>query len=265
MIVRLASAAFLLLPLLAVTGCGDSPTSQQNPYLTFTDTFGISSEIGEDDVDAAKGAAADEIFRLPITLTMTNNHPTADLETSFVAWVEIGNVRNMEQEDALLRDGYIQLDQEVRLGSAFVLPVGTYVYDGGGLAGTTGVHLGQAGGAGVPSSQTFGLITPDALVMYGQPPVSCDSVAFVFTRDGEPLTSVTGGAGLFEGATGSGGVKTLAQVNVYQCSPLRPGLFLRSGGIIEEENEFLEGADILIEFNEFPTVEGADFAIVTIS
>ena len=50
------------------------------------------------------------------------------------------------------------------------------------------------------------------------------------------------------GATNAGAAKTLAQVDVYQCNPLRPGLFLRVGGGAAAENEYFEGSTIRFEF-----------------
>lgn len=180
-----------------------------------------------------------------MTVTFRNNHTTAELRTSFAAWVNSSSIRSAQQQDALLSGGYVQLGHEVRLGTVFTLPVGTFVYGGAGTAGATPIVLNpgttttntEGGGqVVVPASQAFTLITPDVILAFVQPPVSCDSVAFAFMRNGEPLTAVPvdGPTGPYSGLTGVGGLKTLAQVNVYQCEPLKPGVFLRLSGAAAE-------------------------------
>jgi hypothetical protein len=79
-----------------------------------------------------------------------------------------------------------------------------------------------------------------------------------FSYIGE-LGEVTTGA-----VTSVGGHKTLAQIDVYQCEPLRPGLFLRIGGGTKAANEYFEGENVLFEFNEGADANG-NFANVTIS
>lgn len=248
-----------------LAGCSGAPGSTSNPFLTLSETFGISSG-GEDTIDdSAQGAGVLIPFRLELNVTLTNTHPDADLDTAFVAWVEIGSVRTAEQEDALFRSGYVQLKEEVRLGTAFTLPVGTYVYNGPGVAGMTPVRLGATEDSAISPSVQISLVTPDVFLVFSQPPVSCESAAFVFTRDGDPLTAepVADPDAPFGGATSTGGVKTLAQIDVYQCAPLRPGLFLRVGGLTDNLNEYLEGGTITFAFNPTPDAAG-NFAIVTI-
>ena len=101
--------------------------------------------------------------------------------------------------------------------------------------------------------------------MFGQPPVSCESVAFAFTRDDDPLTSVpiAGSIGPYGGSNLTGGFKTLAQVDVYDCDPLHPGLFIKLGGGAREVNEFFEGDNVTFDFNPVSDADG-NFAIVTI-
>ncbi|MFH1746283.1 MAG: hypothetical protein ABIG44_04490 [Planctomycetota bacterium] len=245
-----------------------------NPFLTLTETFGIPSGTATDEGDGiGQGTAAAAEFRRDITVTFRNNHTGAELECSFVAWVGASSIRSAEQQDALFADGYVQLRRELRLGNAFTLPVGTFVYDGEGTAGATAIRLepAQAGGGGdagqgvVPTTESITMITPDVVLAFVQPPVSCESVAFVYTRDGEPLTAVpVGGAvGPYSGSTGQGGFKTLAQVDVYQCEPLRPGLFIKLGGGAREPNEYFEGENITFDFNQFPDADG-NFANVTV-
>ena len=159
-----------------------------------------------------------------------------------------------------MRGGYVQLTSEVRLGTAYTLPPGTFVLGGPGLAGAAPVHLGCpnpeiGGGVGIPTTQALTLIAPDVLLVFSQPPVSCDSVAFVYVN--ELVGAATGPV------TSEGGFKTLAQVNVYECTPLSPGLFLKTGGGVKAANEFFENNTIHIEFNETPDAQG-NYAIVTI-
>ncbi|MBU0617164.1 MAG: hypothetical protein KKI02_05570, partial [Planctomycetes bacterium] len=215
----------------------------------------------------AAGAALDGEFRRLMTVTLANQHPMAELNTSFLAWVSPSSIRSGEQQDELLENGYIQLDYEIQLGSAFTLVPGTFVYGGAGTAGATTVRLPPTrqdieGGAPDPSlavERTFSVITPDAILVFSQPPVSCESVAFYFTIDGDPLTSepLTGVGDVFAGPTSTqAGLKTLAQIDAYQCDPFRPGLFLRIGGGALPDNEFFEGQDIRIDFSPLPNPEG---------
>ncbi len=254
---------------LCMGGCASDLTAQENPFLTLSETFGITSQDQSSTTSSdsgSSGTAAEIAFRQEISLTLQNNHSTADLDTTLVAWVEVASVRSTEQADALYRGGYEQLQQEVSIGSAYVLPVGTFVYGGPGVAGATAVQLGSTSSGSLSSTLDLQMLTPDVLLVFSQPPTSCESVAFTFMRDGEALTAepVADSVAPFGGATTSGGYKTLAQVDVYECSPLEPGLFLRIGGLTDADNEFLEGAAILFEFNEASTDDG-NFAVVTIS
>jgi len=256
-------------------GCIGQTLNERNPFLTATETYGASLLLLEEEEGAGRGAEVEAPFREPMTVTLANNNPQADVQVRLAAWVNVGSVRTAEQQDELLASGYVQLSRELRIGTAFTLPAGTYVYNGPGEAGATLVFLPRASGetdAPVASTESFTLITPDAVLAFYEPPVSCDSKAFVFTDSGFPLDaeSVPGGARghMFEGATGRGDAKTLAQVDVYQCDPLRPGLFFR-GSLTEEErrqargNTYEEGEDVRFDFNPTPDANG-DFAIVTI-
>ena len=255
-----------LLPLV-LGGCIGS-TFQSNPYLTLTETFAPTASAGSSAQGSAGtfGTASALTFRLPLNLTFRNNNPSAELNISFIAWVNLSSMRTAEQEDALLRAGYIRLIKEARLGNVFTLPIGTFIYDGGGTAGATTVFLEpNTENNQDTSSKTFSMVSPDAILAFTQPPVSCDSVAFFYTQDGEPLTSVpaAGPVGPYQGATLGGGFKTLTQVNVYQCDPFRPGLFLRVGGGVLEDNQFVEGDEITFDFLPVADAQG-DFCIVTI-
>jgi hypothetical protein len=255
----------LLLAVLA-TACG-VPVNQANPFLTLAETVGIDTS-GDEEEDGGGGGGQEGIestFRRTMTVTFANNHPEADLEVSFVAWVSASNIRSAEQQDALFNGGYVQLTRDTDIGTVFHLPPGTFVYNGPGTAGATPVSLGPAE-AGTATTRGFDVITPDVILAYSQPPVSCDSVAFEYWRDGDVISDdffENEPVGPFQGATGEGGYKTLAQVNVYQCDPLKPGLFLQIGGGARDPNEYLEGEDIRLDFNETPDADG-NFCIVTI-
>jgi hypothetical protein len=249
---HVSCAALLLL----LVGC--IPLAQErNAFWTMTETYGVTAGTG-DEGGTGTGVAAEAEFRLPIALSFVNNHDSANVETSFAAWVNLSSIHSAEQQDALLRGGYVQLSQEVQLGSVFTLVPGTFVYSGTGFAGATPVTLGcplTATTEGATAND-FELITPDVLLVFSQPPVSCDSVAFVFR--GAISGAATGPS------TGEGGFKTYAQVDVYECEPLSPGLFLRNGGGATQANEFFEGDTILFEFNQTADADG-NFANVTIS
>lgn len=240
---------------LAAAGCLQTG-AERNPFLTLTETLGIST-VTDPDEDTGGGGTpigAEERFRRPMSVTFANNAAAGELNVSFVAWVETGSIRSAEQQDALLRGGYVQLTREVRIGSVFSLPPGTFVFNGAGAAGATAVRVPAAGAAA--ATREFSLITPDVLLAFSQPPTSCDSVAFFFTVNGEPLSSTDVNQGLFGGATGVGGLKTLAQVDAYQCEPLRPGLFIKLGGGAKRPNEYFEGASVRFDFFGVPNAEG---------
>jgi hypothetical protein len=214
----------------------------------------------------------EEIFRQKLTLTLVNTHPGAILDTCFIAWVAVSSIRSADQQDALLRNGYVQLTQALDIGTAYALPVGTFVFNGPGTAGATPVRLmagqaleGEGEGeaeatvAATPTTAAFELVTPDTILVFSQPPVSCDSVAFTFS---DPVTGEVLSGPSTLGGLRYGGYKTLAQVDVYECSPLRPGLFFSGSGALRP-NEFREGDPITITFQAAPTGAGA-FAVVTI-
>lgn len=261
----------LVLAATLLAGCPTSNTSQVNPYLTYAEDYGIVDSVaGSLTGSGARGQAANVGFRQTLNLTFVNNHRTATLNTWFIAWVDIGNIRTADQQDALFAGNYIQLAQPVEIGSAFVLPVGTFVYNGAGTAGATAVRLGPTAGAEggtLPSSDSVQLITPDAILVLAEPPVSCESKAFIYTQQDEPVPSVPSGpVGPWEGATLSGAYKTLAQVDAYQCEPFRPGLFLNLGDTVRRSNEFVEGENIAVNFyddGQVSALGGDAFARVT--
>jgi hypothetical protein len=258
--------------LVVLCGCAGSQRPI-NPFLTWTDAFGVPIVAEETQQQTtAQGTLTTPEFRQQLDLTFRNFHPSADLNVSFVAWVNTSSIRSAEQQDLLLSDGYVQLRREVRLGTAFTLPVGTFVYNGGGTAGATTMVLGPGqpatgaeGGATTPTAQAYRLRSPDVILAFYNPPVSCDSVAFYFSRNGEPLTAVPVGGpeAPYGGSNTTGGFKTLAQVDVYQCEPLRPGVFIKLGGGERQTNEYFEGEPITFDF--YATPDGAgNFCRVTI-
>jgi len=254
--------------LAALVGCPGQVGDERNPFLAATETFGVSIFGDEAEEAGRAGAAAEVEFRRMLTLTLANNDTTGELNTSWVAWVSTGSIRSAEQQDALLSNGYVQLTREVDLGTAYTLPAGTFVFNGPGPAGATVLRLDAAAeqdGSATPTEVSFDLITPDALLVFSHPPVSCDTVAFYFTLDGLPLDVVSEGqfGAAYGGATRGGSFKTLAQVDVYECSPFRPGLFFRAGGGARQANEFFEGEDIRVDFARFVDVND-DAAFVTI-
>ena len=248
-------------------GCAGT-TTVSNPFLAYTEAFGIPIGATSDDQAAAQGVAAEVEFRRPTTVTFRNNHAEAEANVSFAAWVNTSSIRSTAQEDALLTDGYVELLSEIKLGTAFTLPVGTFVYNGSGAAGATPIRLGPAQGEGddaEPATEAITLISPDVILAFVQEPVSCESVAFYYSVEGEPLTSIpaAGGVGPFAGSTLAGAFKTLAMVDAYECDPFRPGLFIKLGGGAQEANEYTEGANITFDFSQFADANG-NFGLVTI-
>jgi hypothetical protein len=241
-----------------VGGCPGSQSTQRNPFLTATENFGVSILGDETDGGGAAGGRAEGDFRSTLTLTLVNNDAEGELNTAWMAWVYASSIRSAEQQDTLLSNGYVQLTRSVSVGTAFTLSPGTFVYNGPGTGGATLVRIDRAEpGEGdndppIPAEMSFGdIVTPDVMLIFSQPPVSCDTPAFFFTLDGQPLDIAPDRAQMgaeFGGATTDGAVKTLAQVDAYQCSPLQPGLFFKSGGGARQENEFFEGQDLRIDF-----------------
>jgi hypothetical protein len=265
----LISAGLLLT---ALFGCGQA-SNVSNPFLTATEALGAAAfRGGTDEQGGGQGAEQEAAFRQTMIVTLANNHQEAELNTSFAAWVNPNSIRSIEQQDELIADGYIELTSELRLGSAFTLAPGTFVYNGPGVAGATSVRLvptrastEEAVDPTLATTREFEIVTPDAILIFSQPPVSCDSVAFFYTIDGDPLTSegLSGVGNIFAGPTTPfGGLKTFAQVDVYECDPFRPGLFLRIGGGALPDNEFFEGQDIRVDFLPVATDAGF-FAVVT--
>lgn len=228
-----ATAAF-------VVGCPSS-SGESNPFITLSDQFGIVSGNLDTGDSSSGGQSVDLPFRQSMTLTLWNQNTDVDIETLFMAWVDLSSIRSTEQEDALIASGYTRLTEEVTLGTVFVLPVGTFVYGGPGAYGATPVELGYAGAPVKASVLQYQFVTPDVLLVFDSPPVSCDSIAY---KHIEPRGSVSTGP-----STSVGGFKTFAQIDAYQCYPLQPGLFFKSGGGSRQTNEFFEGASVLFQFS----------------
>lgn len=241
---------------LVLGGCPGATAVPRNPYLSYSETYGITAGGEEDREGGGEGVTPESVFRRDLTVTFRNNSAEFEVDTLFAAWVNLSSIRSRQQQDALFRSGYVQLTEEVRLGTAFVLPVGTFVHAGPGLGGALPLRLGSTSVARVPPTRTITLVSPDALLVFSQPPVGCDSVAFRLIGGlGSPLTGP---------ATLIGGYKTLAQVERYQCTPLRPGLFLRIVGEPAAENQYPEGGTVVFDFHDAPDDNG-DFCNVTIT
>lgn len=253
--IGLAAAAFL------IAGC---PAANQGPnaFLTLAEEFGAESSLGSDDDGTGTGGggiAAEIPFRQTMSVTLANNATTADLEVSMAAWVLPSSLRIQSQQDALLEDGYVEINAELRLGT-FTLPPGTYVRDGGGFAGAERFLITAAVDA--PVTETRSLVTPDVLLIYNEAPRNCESVAFQFLVDGEPVVENLIRNATTTGATNTGGKKTLAQIDAYQCSPFKPGLYFKSGGGARQSNEFFEGQNVTFNFDR--TAQNGIAAIVDI-
>lgn len=260
----LCSAALLV-------GGGCPSDGQRNPFLTLTEEFGSTSQ--DDDGSGGSGgggSAAGDTFRRSMTLTLENTEETAELNVSVAAWVNASSIRSAEQQDALIANGYVQLTQSVNIGTVYTLPPGTFVLNGPGLGGATTYTLGRVRDTPIiPTSRQVSLIAPDVLLLFLMPPVSCDTPAFTFTIEGFPVDTdppvVEGADAPISSSAGSYndyGVKTLAQIDAYQCSPLKPGLFLKVGGGAQAANEFFEGDNVRATFSLFPDANGNTANIV---
>ena len=219
-------------------GAESSPTAITEP----TDTTGGS---------AGSGTSADAFFRQEMSLTLQNNDTTADLNVSLAAWILPSSLISTAQEDLLINAGFVPTTRLTAIGT-LEIPVGAFVRNGGGFAGTENLSIAPM------QAEQFTIVTPDVLLIYNDLPRSCESVAFEYQIGGEPVPSrlivpgdsiggETNNSSL--GATNSGGRKTLAQIDAYQCTPFMPGLYFRPGGGARSNNEFFEGQGVRVDFN----------------
>lgn len=254
-ITRVGALALLAAPL---SSCVQDETPR-NAFLTYIESFALESidtsatDGSTLDSGSGQGSLSAPVFRQPMTLTFTNNNADASLEANFLAWVDLSSVESGEQQDALIENGYVQVSRTIQIGTVFELPVGTFVFNGDRGSSPSELNLAPAGGQG-SSVAALQFITPDVILLFSEPPVSCDSVAFVFADD--DLINIGPSAS-------RGGRKTLAQVGPYQCDPLRPGLFYRAQGGQLQANEYREGDAVTFSFFANPSPAGA-FATVTI-
>lgn len=254
---RAVLPGYLALSLLAA-GCTPSASDGRNAFLSLAQLLGRTTDTGGTP-GGGGGIISGPFFRESMSISFQNTLADLEVNFSFVAWVNTSSIRSADQQDALLSNGYVQLTRSVTLGTAYTLPPGTFVFNGPGTAGATLLRIpggacremSSQGPRECGSSGLVELITPDAILVFNDPPVSCDSVAYEFTQDGLPLPDVPLDVFLFEGATGLGASKTLAQVQSYQCDPFQPGLFLR-GSQPASENLYLEGDSIVFTFGIVP-------------
>lgn len=266
--IRATKLGLVCLAVAATWGCGQAvDATSRNAFLTLTQTFGSDLIPDADGDGIGGGAPVDPLdFRAPMTITLMNMTTTGDLSVKLAAWVNLSSVRTEVQEDALFRSGYVRLQEDVEIGTVFKLPAGTFVLGGGGLAGARSIFLRAAdgppdfgedpGGEQVdftPRVLTLEFVTPDVILLFDAPPISCDSVGFRFTAEGQTLTdtSISAVGDVWGGATSVGGQKTLAQYSAYQCSPFLPGLHLKQSGGAFASNEYLEGDSITVQFTRF--------------
>lgn len=254
-----------------LAGC---PQDQRNAFLTLTETLGATAQGTDEDTGGnnSGGGSAGATFRQTMTITLANNNQDAELNIGMAAWVNTSSIRTAAQQDALIAGGYVQLTREATIGTVFTLPPGTFVLNGPGNAGTQLHVVNRAGGddqAVTAAEESVTLITPDVILLYLAPPTSCESPAYAFTVEGFPVdANIPGPDGstppidAYSGSNFHGGVKTLAQMETYQCSPLRPGLFRKIGGGARADNEYFDGENIRVTFNLFPDGNGNTANIV---
>lgn len=265
-------AASMVLGTSLVAGCLDSSTGR-SAFQTYAELFGAtssSSDGGSGGGGGGGGGAAGEAkFRQNSVLTIANGSPEFELNIRVAAWVLPSSLTTAEQQDALINGGYVQLTRETALGTAFSLPPGTFVFNGGGVAGAKSLRLRPSTG-GVQTTETIELVTPDAVLFFMEPPTSCETVGFTFTNEGFPLDaqaiSREGATAPFAGYTGATddlGIKHMALIDVYQCNPFRPGVFLKTGGGGRGANEYFEGEDIRIDC--FTALTGDTAATISIT
>ncbi len=277
MLLGAVSAASLML------GCASSADSGTNAFLSLAQLLGRTTS-GSNGGSSGGGTATPGFFRESSRIQFQNNNTVFEVNFSFVAWVNVSSIRSADQQDALFSNGYVQLTSSVQIGTAVSLPPGTFVFNGPGKAGATLLRIPpgecreirSTGAMECGSTSGASLISPDGILVFADPPVSCDSAAFEFTEDGFPVTDIrflavaseiTGV--LFEGATGTGPIKTLQQVQGYQCNPFMPGYFLRdtqgATTAADAQNLYLEGDSITFSFDIVPEMTTGFYATVTIA
>lgn len=266
-------AVTLVAGVAGIAGCGLS-SAPADPFSIYTDQFGRNLVSNNNQSSSGgSGSSATTTFRQTMTLTLANHDGLYELNSMFAAWVLPNSFTSAEQQDQLLTAGYVQLTSEAKIGSVYTLPAGTFVFNGAGNAGSTNFTIphGTAASSDPASAVTaasiqFSFPSPDVLLVYLAPPTSCDSPAFVFTESGSVADVFHYGAEIYGGsiATIDGPTKTLSQIDAYQCSPFKPGLFLRKGGGSRADNEFFEGNGVTFDFFRVadPTTQTA--ALVTI-
>lgn len=285
------------------TGCPGGDTI--NPFLTLVEQQFIP--FTEDEVDPDEtllGGALDGVaggggittvdtrFREAMTITFNNNSARGDLEFNLLAWVDATSIQDDEDRDALYNSNYVELTEEIRLGTAFILAPGTFVYNGGGTNGnlrfriprgtdsdTEGAsnqqgeetdfsgedatqNVGEDGGtiesvggvADEPVQRQLTLASPDRILIYLDAPDSCDSTAFVFLDQGDPVRSFQGGVGFWGGSNRDGPFKPLQAAEYVSCDPLTPALILKTGAGARQGNEFFEGEDVTLDFFLLPQI-----------
>lgn len=269
---RLILITACVVSLISVGGC-PSTGGERSAFQTLTEEFGTASSTTSGSSSNSGGSGGVSLsgkFRSEMTVRFVNHDIDLDVDTKIFAWVEPSSIISFEQQDALIDGGYVQIGRELKLGDAYTLVPGTFVLNGTGYAGATNIRVG-------PDSEfVTTIITPDVLLVADAPPYSCESIAFRFTSDGFLATTFTrtveGEADAavrtnrFGNAQTDGPLKTLAQMDVYQCSPLQPGLFFRSGGGVRQPNEYFEGESVTFDLFPVPIAVGDTEAagIVTI-
>ncbi len=238
-------------------GCLDAgldDNTQINPFLTLVQQNLLESNAPTTGGGTTGGVGSGQAvtrFRQDVTVTFVNGAIEEELHFNFLAWVNPSSISTAAQQDELFDSGYVQLTEEVEVGAAFILPVGTFVWsrDDSGLAerfvippraealfpadGDPIFRAGEGGESGIadPIEQSVNFITPDVMLVFLNPPVSCESIAFSFSEQ-EDVT-------LFG---------TLARVDAYECAPFQPGLFLQTSGGQTGANQFFEGDEVRFSF-----------------
>jgi len=256
----------ILLSTLALGGCINA--NGPSAFQTYSELFGASASSNDDGGSGGgggNGSNGQATFRQTSDITVANGSPNFELNIRVAAWVYPSSITTAEQQDALINGGYVQLTRETALGSAFLLPPGTFVFSGGGLAGATTLRIEPGAG----NFETLTMITPDVVLFFMEPPNSCETVGFTFTNEGFPLDAqgvtrdgVTAPFAGYTGATDDLGTKHLALINGYQCNPFKPGVYLKTTGGGRQPNEFFEGESIRIDC--FTALQDGNAAILTI-
>jgi hypothetical protein len=87
-------------------GCGLG-VEPANPFRTLAE-MSVTGSGQQQSGSAGSQSTPPAVFRASMDVVLNNHHTEADLNTSFLAWVDPGSVRTADQQEELLNSNYIR-------------------------------------------------------------------------------------------------------------------------------------------------------------